>query len=162
MIRGTRGILLVAGILVGLVVAAIPLGRWERAGAIRAQQQKIERIARLAPHGIGPRGLGAFRLSTTFDCLLYRVGPNAYAVELCFDGNGRLIEAIDRRNEASLRIGSLRYDPAAAPIVVPVPRLVRLFRGIKGLKIDDRLPLGLPDTGPLLYRTSCIHCLATG
>jgi hypothetical protein len=164
-IRSLRGVVVVAGVAVVLLAVAIPVGRWERSHAIHVQQQKIEAIAKLAPHGIGPRHLAAFRLTPTFDCLLYRVGQNPYAIELCFDGDGGLVEAIDRRDEASLRIGSLRNEPEAAPIRIKPSRLVQYFRGIsplKGIRLDDHLPLGFSDIGPLLYERNCDHCLGTG
>lgn len=113
----------------------------------------MERIVHLTPDGIDRRGLSAYRLTPDFDCLLYRAGANPYALEFCFDGLGRLVEAIDRRNEKSLRIGSLRYDPSATPIVVPPQRLARFFRGIKGVSVAHGIPLGIEDVGPVLYKS---------
>ena len=52
-----------------------------------------------------------------FDCLVYRRGPNPYALELCVDPAGRVVEAIDRRT-VDRKIWSLTFEPASSPVRV--------------------------------------------
>jgi hypothetical protein len=135
-----------------VAVACIPLGRWQAKRASAAERHRIEHIAAI----VGPLGSSvptAYRLAI-YDCLLYPVGHNAYALELCFDLHGRLVEAINRAHLGyPPEVGTLRYDPAQAPIVVAPARLLTLFqRGGalqgKGL-VDGALPGPFVDTGPL-------------
>ena len=125
------------------LAACVPIGRYERSRAIKAQQKKIEHIAALT------RGRPtAYRFADQYDCLLYRVGPNPYALELCYDGQGRLVEALDRRR--GLHVGSLRYDPAAAPIRLAPSTIAGMLPRVRGVP-PGTMPLGFPDTGPKLY-----------
>ena len=60
------------------------------------------------------------------DCVLYRRGSNRFALEFCFDGDGRVIEGYDRRG-SSPKIGSLREHPSASTIYVDRPQLEALI-----------------------------------
>ena len=67
---------------------------------------------------VGPLDSGslkAFRYLADFQCLLYQRGENPFALELCVDKRGRLVEAIDRRGEDP-SIWSLRDDPTRSTI----------------------------------------------
>lgn len=146
-------------LLVGLVVLAIVfvlVGRWERSHALDHQLAGIARVRQLV---IGSTP-DAYRLTPTFACLLYRRGIDKYALELCYDLHGRLVEAIDRR-KIDPTFWDISYEPAAARIHVPPRRLARELRemsAFKRLKIPvGVLPSGLADYGPRLrgdpYRT---------
>jgi len=132
------------GVMIGvaaLVVAAVLVlvGRWERAHRAHVQVRGIRHV--LAEVGrLDARQLDAFRYLTDFQCLLYRRGKNPFALELCIDSRGRVIEAIDRRG-ASPRIWSVRDDPGRSTVRVNrdevdhllvdlgvPPRLVRVAR----------------------------------
>jgi hypothetical protein len=66
---------------------------------------------------IGPldsSSLSGFRVFPSFDCLTYKRGANVFALELCVDHAGRVVEAIDRRS-FDRRIWSLRFDPPRPP-----------------------------------------------
>src|SRR5581483_4845365 len=79
---------------------------------------------------IGPLdspSLSGFRVLPGFDCLTYRRGENVFALELCVDPSGRVVEAIDRRRETR-RIWSLRFDPSASGDVVDRAEVDRLLR----------------------------------
>lgn len=109
--------LLVAGAaaLVALL-ALIPVGRWERSRHAERQNHGIERV--LA--AVGPLDsptLNGFRFLAKFQCLVYGRGANDYALELCVDRGGRVIEAIDRRS-GETKWWSLREDPARAGVHV--------------------------------------------
>jgi hypothetical protein len=121
--RRASAIALGAVLIIGLLV---PIGRWERARAARAEMTGMRRAQRL----VGPLdspSLSGYRVLPGFDCLTYRRGKNPFAVELCFDRSGRLIETIDRRTETR-RISSLREDPARATIRVDSGEIQRLLR----------------------------------
>ena len=98
----------VAGAVVVLAVLVV-VGRHEGTRHARQENRKIEAIRRL----VGPldsRSLDAYRLLPQFSCLLYERDGNRFALELCVDAQGRVVEAIDRRSRTP-RIASLREAP---------------------------------------------------
>src|SRR2546423_9897911 len=102
-------------VAVAVLIGLVPLGRWERNRHADSELAGMRGVAAL----IGPLGgpaLDAYRVDVGFgmDCLLYRRGANRYALELCFDKQGRLVEAIDRRGQGDPRISSLREGPSAS------------------------------------------------
>jgi hypothetical protein len=104
--------------LAGVVVLAalIPLGRWEGRRHARHEVAGIRGVlAAIGP--LDQRSLDAYRIGVGpgLDCLLYRRGSNPFALELCFDGAGRVVEAYDRRG-GSPKIWSLREDPSASSV----------------------------------------------
>jgi hypothetical protein len=110
--------LLVLALLVGA-------GRWERSREIRSQAVGLRKVAAL----IGPlnnRTLSGYRVLPAFDCLVYRRGPNPYALELCVDQAGRVVEAIDRRT-VDRKIWSLTFEPASSPVRVDRAEVDRLL-----------------------------------
>jgi len=108
----TRNLALVAAAaLVGLVALAA-VGRWESRREATREINGFHVVQRL----IGPLDsstLSGFRVFPAFDCLTYRRGTNPFALELCVDHAGRVVEAIDRRQDTR-RIWSLRYHPTAS------------------------------------------------
>jgi hypothetical protein len=118
---------LVAGALAALVAAAllVAVGRWERD---RRADEQVEGMRRVLA-AVGPLdspSLSAFRYLTSFQCLLYRRGANRVALELCFDVDGRLIEAIDRRS-GDPEIWSLRDDRERSTVRVDRGEVDRLL-----------------------------------
>src|SRR3712207_7153364 len=59
-----------------------------------------------------------FPYTTLFrsDCLTYRRGANPFALELCMNGQGRVIEAIDRRRGGPEDRKSTRLNSSHAKI----------------------------------------------
>ena len=97
-----------------VLLALVPVGRWERSQ--RADEQ-VRGMARVLT-AVGPLDsdrLKAFRYLSEFQCLLYERGANPFALELCVDQRGRLVEAIDRRS-GEPEIWSLRDDPTRSTI----------------------------------------------
>ena len=122
--------LAVAAALALIVLAAlVPVGRWERRRHVDEELRGLAEIQQLVGPLAGP-SLSAYRVSVGFgfDCLLYRRPGNRFALELCFDRQGRLIEAIDRRGRGDPRIASLREEPAASTIRVDRALVDRLLR----------------------------------
>lgn len=110
----TRRLAVGAAVLLVVLGALVPLGRWERGRAAREETVGMRRTLVL----VGPLdspSLSGFRVFPAFDCLTYRRGTDPFALELCFDHAGRLIETIDRRT-AARHISSLRADPTRSTI----------------------------------------------
>jgi hypothetical protein len=120
--------LFVAAALVVVLVALIPVGRWE---ARRHARHELAGISRVLA-AIGPfdqASLDAYRNDVGNpgeDCLLYKRGSNPYALEFCWDRSGRVIEAYDRRGSGP-KIWSLREDPSASTIRVNLELVGRLL-----------------------------------
>lgn len=118
---------LAAGVLAALALAAllVAVGRWERGHRADEQMEGMRRVlATVGP--LDSPGLSAFRYLSNFQCLLYRRDGNRVALELCFDIDGRLIEAIDRRS-GDPEIWSLRDDPTRSSIRVGRAEVDRLL-----------------------------------
>ena len=117
--------------LVVVILALIPVGRWEGRRHARHELAGIRSV--LA--AIGPfdqRALDAYRqgVGPGLDCLIYRRGSNPYALEFCFDGAGRVVEGYDRRG-SSPKIWSVREVPATSDIHVDRPKLETLIERLK-------------------------------
>jgi hypothetical protein len=102
--------LVVAALLVTLGLVAV--GRWEARRHADEQNDGMARVIRDVGILAQPR-LSGYRRHTIFDCLTYRRGANPFALELCVNGQGWVIEAIDRRR-GEPEVWSLREDPARA------------------------------------------------
>jgi hypothetical protein len=119
---GRRAAVAAAALVVlGLLVGA---GRWERSREISSQAAGIRKVEAL----VGPLAptLSGYRVLPGFDCLVYRRGPNPYALELCVDPAGRVVEAIDRRS-VDRKIWSLTFEPASSPVRVDRAEVDRLL-----------------------------------
>jgi hypothetical protein len=122
-----RGIALAGLVLVGLLVL-VGIGRWERSH--RAGEQNREMRAVVAEIGpLDSPSLSAFRYLPTsdFDCLLYERGGNPFALELCADREGRVIETIDRRGGGDPEIASLRDDHTRSTVRIDRAEFDRLL-----------------------------------
>ena len=119
----------VLGVIAVVAAAAVALaafGRSEKHSWVRSVVRGQERIVRL----VGPldqRSLVGFRVLPQFECLVYRRGAELLALELCVDGHGKLVEAIDRRGGAR-RYYDLESDPGAAAIQLDRAEIDRLLR----------------------------------
>jgi hypothetical protein len=123
--------LVIVGIAVSALLLLIPVGRWERNRHARNELAGIRRV--LA--AIGPMdhsSLDAYRVGVGpgMDCLLYKRGSNPFALEFCFDGAGRVIEAIDRTGSSS-RIWSIREDPSASDVHIDRTKALALIARMK-------------------------------
>jgi hypothetical protein len=110
--RRRLGFAVVAALLV--LLALVPIGRWERSQRAEEQVRGMSSVLT----AVGPLdspSLKAFRYLQGFQCLVYRRSANDFALELCVDSRGRLVEAIDRRS-GEPEIWSLRDDPTRSTI----------------------------------------------
>lgn len=74
-------------------------------------------------------------LSPGLQCLLYGRGRNPFALELCVDAHGRVVETIDRRTAPKPQIHSLRDDPARSTVYVDRALATRLLHSF-GIPLD--------------------------
>ena len=126
--RPTVRAAVVVAVGIASLVLLVVVGRWEGRRHAGKENAKILRIREAVGRLDRPRPTG-FRILNPFTCLTYRRGGNKYALELCVDGAGRVVEAIDRRS-GTPRIASLREDPGAATVRVDrgeVDRLLKSF-----------------------------------
>ena len=118
-----RRIVLVA---VVVLVALVPIGAWERER--RADEESAGMRSVLAEVGsLDSQDLRGFRIFANFDCLVYERGRDDFALELCVDDHGRVVEAIDRR-DGTPEVWSLRDDPSKSEVVVDRREVNRLLR----------------------------------
>lgn len=123
---GGRRALAVAVVVLAAVSGLVVVGRWEGRRDAREQVEGMSHTLAL----IGPLdapSLAGFRILPEFDCLVYRRGANPFALEMCVDAEGRVVETIDRRTETR-HISSLRYDPASSTLRVDRREVDRLLR----------------------------------
>lgn len=126
-----RRSLVIAAAVVAIAAGLVAIGRWERSSEAHREMNGFRIVQRL----IGPldsSSLSGFRVLPGFDCLTYRRGTNVFALELCVDPAGRVVEAIDRRT-FDRRIWSLRFDPSASTDRVDRAEVDRLLRKMGGL-----------------------------
>ena len=110
----SRRALLLGGAVVVAAALLVAIGRWERD---RRADEEMRGMATVLA-AIGPLDnstLAAFRFLTDFQCLGYRRGENPVALEACFDADGRVVEAFDRR-QGEAEIWSLRDDPTSSTL----------------------------------------------
>jgi len=99
-----------AVVLVGAVVL-VALGRIERRSEQRHNVDGIARVRALVGGNVAHPA--DFRQSTGLSCLLYGGPQRVFALELCIDPSGRLVEAVDRRAPVS-KFYSVTSEPSAA------------------------------------------------
>ena len=116
----------ILGIALALLAAIVLLGRWEGTRHAEAEVRGMsETLALIGP--LDSTALSGYRVLPEFDCLVYRRGDNPYALEVCVEADGRVVETIDRR-EFDRRIHSLREDPTASTLLVDRALVDRLLR----------------------------------
>lgn len=104
-------------VAVAALGALVVVARWEGRRQTDEQLRGLAQV-RAAVGPLSSPALTAYRLSRPNTCLAYRRGAHPYALELCFDAAGRLVEASDRRGSVP-KVFSLRFDPDAADVVLP-------------------------------------------
>jgi hypothetical protein len=139
--------LLVLVVLLLIAAVLVAIGRFERRHSTDAALDGIDRVRAL----VGASRPDAYRLTPTLACLLYGRNGHLFALELCYDLNGGLVEAIDRRGRES-KFWDVTYEPGVARNRIAPEKIAATLRGMKAFdKLNvppGVLPSGLTDTGP--------------
>jgi hypothetical protein len=133
----SRRVAVIVGVVALVAVLLVAIGRWERERRADEEVRGMERVL----VAIGPLDnptLASFRFQTEFQCLGYRRGKNPVALEACFDADGRVVEAFDRR-QGEAEIWSLREDPTSSTLRRDRAEVDRLLvrMGVPERLIDD-------------------------
>jgi hypothetical protein len=109
-----RRLRLVAGLAV-LAAAIVAVGRYGQHHEQVATERGIERV-RAAIGPLNSPGPSDYILSNPGrTCLLWAAGGRIYALELCIDPQGRVVEAVDRRG-LTPKFYSFTSEPGAAKL----------------------------------------------
>lgn len=106
--------ILTLALAVATAAALVGIGRWQENRDVRRENADMARLFTLAAKQRIPDG---WRIDGSFRCLLYRLGANPFAYELCFDPAGALVEAIDRRSGLPVA-STLRFQTSRAALHV--------------------------------------------
>ena len=115
---------MLAAIAVIVAVALVAVARWERDRHADEQNAGIERVHETVG-SLDAETLEGFRMLQEFQCLIYRANGRKFGLELCVDWDGRVVEAIDRRD--GVQIWSLREDPELTRVRVDRDRFERVI-----------------------------------
>lgn len=128
-----RRVALFAAAAAALVAVLAAVAGWERER--RADDQSRGLASVLASVGrLDSSGLHGFRIFVDFQCLVYERGRNEFALELCIDSDGRVVEAIDRLGPEPV-VWSLRDDPTRSSVRVDRATVESLLRR---MNVPDR------------------------
>jgi hypothetical protein len=154
-----RALLVGAAVLIATPLL-VAVGRRERSHWTAKENAGIAALRAAVGPNLDSSRLVGFRLSYTFDCLLYTDGKAVYGEELCFDPSGRIVEAIDRRTTTSI-FWTLRMSPQSAT-VRERPALIDCILRSVGVRMPASttiVPVGSPDMGvsqvPPKHRRAC-------
>jgi hypothetical protein len=119
-------------VLGGAVVAFLVLilvGRLERSSERDYNLDGIAMIRALVGNRISHPD--DYRVPTGLSCLLYPDHGRVFALELCIDSNGRIVEAVDRRGSVSVFYTAV-YEPPIARQRLSVALVSHLIKGLQG------------------------------
>jgi hypothetical protein len=102
------------------------VGRWEQRRAAREEMAGMRTVVAAIGGKIVTPTLTGYRIGPP-DCLSYHDRHTLLALQLCFDAEGRLVEAVDRRPEQP-RYYSLEYKPSLSTIRFPRSQINALLR----------------------------------
>jgi hypothetical protein len=121
-----RRVWLTAAAALLAIAAFAAIGRWEREHRADLQSAGMRKV-RMEIGPLRSPDLRGFRIFVNFNCLVYKRGRNDFALELCVDHRGRVVEAIDRR-DGTAEVWSLRDDPTKSELVVDRHEVDALLR----------------------------------
>jgi len=122
----TRRVLTLSVAALALLAVLVVLGRWEGRRATREETAGMRTVLSAIGENIASTSLSGYRFGPP-DCLAYHDTQMLLALQLCFDSQGRVIEAVDRR-PTEPRYYSLEYEPSLATIRFPRKKIDRLLR----------------------------------
>ena len=104
----------IVAVAVVVLVALVPIGRWEERRAAREQVAGMQSVLDAVGGNIVSRSLSGYRYGPP-DCLAYFDQKVLFALQLCFDSEGRLVEAVDRR-PAQPHYYGVEYKPTLSTL----------------------------------------------
>lgn len=119
--------MLLAVLVVAVAGMAIPVGRYERTHEDAVQLARIAAVRQEVGPRIDDTSLRAYRTDPGFLCLFYARGERYFALQVCYDSQGRLVETVDRRGATAI-YGSVSYRPELAPVRVSTAEVARILR----------------------------------
>jgi hypothetical protein len=140
-----------AAVIAVVAVALVGLGRWQKEHFVRTEGGHLLEVWRDVSSGKPT----FFRIAAPIDCLGRGVGHVPFALEACFDSQGRLVEAMDRRVPTQTKRWSLEFDSSRAPLTIAPRVLIRRFQALGALIAygdASYLPSPHADLGPTLVR----------
>ena len=129
--RGSA-VLRASAVVAAAALASVPLGIWQADRGLDRVLDRIDGVRTAVGTRLDEPTLTAYRASRPgleigpFRCLVYSRGDVRFALELCYDRAGRLVEAIDRRG-GETRFHEVNAEPEQARVRVPPEELANLF-----------------------------------
>ena len=140
----SRAVAVGAAVVLVAAVALVAVARWERTRHADRENTGIDRVRAAVGELNGPT-LEGFRFLDEFQCLIYGRGGRTFALELCVDWDGRVVEGIDRRGDEVV-VWSLREDPERARVRVDRQEFERVVSTMcddcEAIFDRSRMPLG--------------------
>jgi hypothetical protein len=114
--------------LAGLAALAllVAVGRWEQRRAANKELAGMRTVLAAIGGEIRTPKLSGYRYGPP-DCLAYLDGRLLLALQLCFDRQGRLVQAVDRRPDQP-QYYSLEYKPSLSTIRFPETTIAKLLQ----------------------------------
>jgi hypothetical protein len=106
--------------------ALVIIGRWEQRRAARKELAGMQTVLAAIGNRIDSPTLSGFRYGPP-DCLAYHGAEMLLEYQLCFDTQGRLVEAVDRR-PLEPNYFSVEYKPSLSTIRFPRTQIDSLLR----------------------------------
>lgn len=132
--RWLLGLTVTAAVAVaaGGLALLVEVGRSEERRAAEETAREMEALFALVDEDVASRRLTGYRLGPPI-CFSYLIGKDPWAIQLCFDGEGRLVETVDRRGQED-EYASLAYKPELSPIKVSPEEIAAVLRRIEELR----------------------------
>jgi hypothetical protein len=108
----------------------VALGRHERGHEQAAMLNGIARVRAAIGPSLSHPSPKDYLYSPGRTCLLWGVGNRSYALELCIDGKGRVVESVDRRGTAP-KFYSIVEEPGAARMTISPKLFASLVAGVQ-------------------------------
>jgi hypothetical protein len=124
--RRRSGVVAAVVLVVAVVLAVV--GRHERASERNWNLDGIAAVRYLV--GANLNHPLSYRVPAGLYCLIYGTPGRPFALELCVDGSGRILEAVDRRGSVP-RFYSVTAEPAVANQRLPLSTVNRLLAKFK-------------------------------
>jgi hypothetical protein len=110
----SRRVGIIAVAVIAAAVVCVAVGRWEKHRAVAKEVAGFHTVLNAIGGRIDVKTLSGWRYGPP-NCLAYHDNIQLFAYQLCFDPQGRVVEAVDRRGPQPVYY-SLEYEPSLSPI----------------------------------------------